>query len=205
MEITIILNILLILSMAVVGFIFKIYFPKYLAEKAKNLATKEDIAEITNEIESVKSSYAHSLEQVRSHLQVKSALQQAFQSKCLETLVTVDELLIEIHLYCWKEIAERSPAEHYVWNHVNESKENRGFHYFRVAIDKFSMVHSLYLTLPAKEALNELACQIGCLSSMELHLSDKVVEDSASAGYEEGIEAVEKCRDALFIEFDIAK
>ena len=69
--------------MFVLALMTKSYFPKYVSEKAKNLATKEDIAEITDKIEGVKSNYAHFLEKTKSELQVKSSLQQAFQSKCL--------------------------------------------------------------------------------------------------------------------------
>ena len=38
----------------ILGFFFKSYFPSYFQEKGKNLATKEDIVEITNKIEGVK-------------------------------------------------------------------------------------------------------------------------------------------------------
>lgn len=36
------------------GFLFKVYLPAYVKTKAKNLATKEDIAEITNRVERVR-------------------------------------------------------------------------------------------------------------------------------------------------------
>lgn len=205
--IIIILNILVLLGMAVITLIGKIYFSKYVSEKAKNLATKEDISDITDKIESVKSDYAHSLEKTKFQYQVKSSLQQAFQSKCLEALVAVNDLLVEIHLYCWKKIAERSPNEHYVWRNVDDFDEKKHFHYYRVAVDKVNMIHSLYLTDTARNALSELASQIGLLSSMELALSgtDPVpaIEDSALSGYEKGINSVEKCREALITELGI--
>lgn len=195
------------IGIAVVAMIWKNYFPKYISEKAKNLATKEDISDITIQIESIKSSYAHSLEKAKSELQIKSALQQAFQSKSLEAVVAVNDLLIEIHLYCWKELAERSPNEHYVWSAVDESSPDKGFHFFRVAIDKTAMIHGLYLTDNAKSSLSKLAEQIGLLSSMELALSgsdpDLIIEESASSGYETGIKAVERCRASLMSELGI--
>ncbi len=43
----------------------KIFIPSYLSQKGKNLATKEDIEEITRKVESVKSSYAKVLEEIR--------------------------------------------------------------------------------------------------------------------------------------------
>lgn len=54
-------------------FILKSYLPAYFSEKAKNLATKEDIGEITSEVEQVKSGYAEMLEEVRSNHQLRLA------------------------------------------------------------------------------------------------------------------------------------
>ena len=202
-----ILNILSLVGMAVLAMLAKSYFPQYVSEKAKNLATKEDIAEITERIEGVKSSYAHSLEQSKYKLQVKSALQQVFQSKCLAAVVAINDLLVEIHLYCWKEICERSQNEHYVWDAVNDSEESRGFGYFRVAIDKLAMTHGLYLTQAARHALSELSQQIGMLANMELALAsldpDPKIENSAAEGYAIGIKAVKKCSESLIKELGI--
>lgn len=58
---TLILTILL-------GLLFSIYLPSYTKEKAKNLATKEDIEDITNMVESVRAEFAkesHLLEKRR--------------------------------------------------------------------------------------------------------------------------------------------
>ncbi|MFZ3053977.1 MAG: hypothetical protein WA099_11280 [Sulfuricurvum sp.] len=49
------------------------YFPKYLEEKAKNTATKEDIKIITEQVESVKTDYAKVIEEIRSNNQLKLA------------------------------------------------------------------------------------------------------------------------------------
>jgi len=46
-----------LLLVAVGGFLFGKFFPSYFSEKGKNLATKEDISQITNSIENVKSIY----------------------------------------------------------------------------------------------------------------------------------------------------
>jgi hypothetical protein len=204
----VILNLLVLAGMAALTLFGKSYLPKYVSEKAKNLATKEDIADITDRIEGVRSGYAHSLEKAKSEYQIKSALQQAFQSKCLEALVAVNDLLVDIHLYCWKQIAERSPNEHYVWRNVDDTDEKKHFHYYRVAIDKIAMTYSLYLTDKARSALHELSDQIGLLSSMELALSgndpDPAIEGSAVHGYETGINAVEKCRKELTDELGIS-
>lgn len=57
----------------IVYLFIKNYIPSYLSEKAKNLATKEDIEGITETVESVRSGYAQLLEEVRSNNQLKIA------------------------------------------------------------------------------------------------------------------------------------
>jgi hypothetical protein len=44
------------------------FLPAYLGEKGKNLATKEDIAEITNKVEAVRLQYSGELERLRDQL-----------------------------------------------------------------------------------------------------------------------------------------
>jgi len=56
----------LFISIAIVGWLIKFYLPGYMGEKGKNLATKEDIAEITKKIEQVKVEYAKQLELYKS-------------------------------------------------------------------------------------------------------------------------------------------
>ncbi len=51
-------------ALMLVALIAKFYIPEYLKEKAKNLATKEDISEITEAIEKVRSQYNEKLQEL---------------------------------------------------------------------------------------------------------------------------------------------
>ncbi|WP_426243433.1 hypothetical protein [Psychrobacter sp. TWP2-1-2] len=66
-EIIVVLQILSLLGIASL-FMFRKYLFYYSSEKGKNLATKEDIKEITREIESVKSEYLVELEKFKIEL-----------------------------------------------------------------------------------------------------------------------------------------
>ena len=56
MYLNLFLNFLIIVGIVGLGFFLKNYLPNYFLEKGKNLATKEDITEITEKIESVRKS-----------------------------------------------------------------------------------------------------------------------------------------------------
>jgi len=78
-----ILQIVLMLGLALASILFKSYFPKYLEEKGKNLATKEDVEEITRKVESVKAEIEEN----------KLVFQRKYQLKheaCLDALSLID-------------------------------------------------------------------------------------------------------------------
>jgi len=60
------LQILNFIVVTIVGFFLKSYLPSYFGEKGKNLATKEDISDITNRVEEVKAAYSAKIEGIRS-------------------------------------------------------------------------------------------------------------------------------------------
>lgn len=66
MDISLAVDVVLLVLIFIVGLLIKIYLPGYIGEKAKNLATKEDIADITSKIEQVKVEYAKQLELYKS-------------------------------------------------------------------------------------------------------------------------------------------
>jgi len=64
------LNVLVLLGLVALGLLLKSYLPGYAREKGKNLATKEDVEEITHKIESVRSQYTSDAEKLRAELRV---------------------------------------------------------------------------------------------------------------------------------------
>lgn len=62
-----------ITAAVILYFFFKSFIPSYLSEKGKNLATKEDIASITDKVESIKTDYAKVIEEIKSNNQLKLA------------------------------------------------------------------------------------------------------------------------------------
>ena len=81
--IILILQIIFLIGLFFAAWLLKSYFPKYLEEKGKNLATKEDIEEITRKIEGVKAEIEEN----------KLIFQKKYQLKheaCLDALSLID-------------------------------------------------------------------------------------------------------------------
>ncbi|WP_340598863.1 hypothetical protein AAB109_29740 (plasmid) [Priestia megaterium] len=87
-----------------IGFIIKSYLPSYFKEKGKNLATKEDISEITRLQEEVKSTFQSSLEEQRSELNGKLEVLKHQQNKLLKDYELYTVKRFEYYPELYKEI-----------------------------------------------------------------------------------------------------
>lgn len=72
------------------------FFSGYLKKKAEDLATKEDIALITEKVESVKAGFATSIERLKWDLGKKATLHHLYAAKQLEALAEIWDALFEL-------------------------------------------------------------------------------------------------------------
>jgi len=79
-----IVGIIIVLLFVVLYFILKSFIISYVTEKGKNLATKEDIAEITKKTEEIKTLYAKQLEET---LQQNRVILEQYKTKILRTRI----------------------------------------------------------------------------------------------------------------------
>ena len=92
-------TLILILELIILVVIFlltKFYFPSYLRKKGENLATKEDIAEITQKVESVKHEYSAQLESIKAALGSQLYIHRVRYEKEFEILSDLSEKLVEL-------------------------------------------------------------------------------------------------------------
>lgn len=83
-------------SVAITGLLVKAFLPSYLNEKAKNLATKEDIGAITNEVELVKRQHASQLEMLRTNLDQRKHVSNAQFEREFEAYQEIWKAVVEV-------------------------------------------------------------------------------------------------------------
>ncbi|TGV06548.1 hypothetical protein E4695_12755 [Alcaligenaceae bacterium 429] len=66
--ISLILSVSTIVGLAVVWLLWRNFMPAYAVEKAKNLASKEDLAHLTSVVEKIKAAHAADVERLKSNL-----------------------------------------------------------------------------------------------------------------------------------------
>ncbi|UUA72102.1 hypothetical protein [Cellvibrio sp. QJXJ] len=92
---TLILQILVLFAIGCI-FLFRKYLFSYSSEKGKNLATKEDISEITGKIEAVKLDHARQLEAARAELSSQINTHGFRYEKEYDVLSELSALLVDV-------------------------------------------------------------------------------------------------------------
>ena len=90
------LQFITIVAIIALGLLLYRYLPAYAAQKGRNLATKEDVADITTSIESVKSGYAHELESVRAAIESRLGIHQFRYQREFAILVRLSKKVVEL-------------------------------------------------------------------------------------------------------------
>ena len=82
-----------IVILFVIGYIVNYSLPTYFQQKGKNLATKEDITEITTRVEQVKHDYSSKLESMKTVLSTRLFIHQVRYQNEFEMLLSLSEKL----------------------------------------------------------------------------------------------------------------
>jgi hypothetical protein len=91
-----------VLSLLGIGsiFLFRKYLFSYSSEKGKNLATKEDIEEITRKVEDVKSGYVAEIERLKVDLSVLSRKHNILLDEKIRVFKKLQKRLVDFKKYC---------------------------------------------------------------------------------------------------------
>lgn len=90
------LEILQIVVVFVVGLLVKAYLPAYFSKKGENLATKEDIGEITEQVERIKTLYSAQMESFRASIAQARLAREEYLHEQKSCLLQFYDLAIEL-------------------------------------------------------------------------------------------------------------
>ncbi len=113
-------TIIVLLSLLFFGLFIRFYLPSYFQEKAKNLATKEDIGAITREVEDVKHSFKEFYDLTKSEKEFYSQMIKIMQ----KFLTQIKRQELQTGTQTTKQIIESDPllsdGYHEFVDHTNE-------------------------------------------------------------------------------------
>lgn len=207
-----ILNVVYTIVVVALGWylvIFKGSIKKYLDEKAKNLATREDISTITTRVEEIKTDFGRRLESYKHGLQYNLQIDTnaiiAFQQKVREALDKVNSVVVEVQVYCWDSQARIGGSEHYIsladiQCNPEEASAPASFWYFRSKLDRLAITESLYLPDAVIQSVKDLAESCGNLGAAEFADQTGAIPpemNDLAAVYDHGLERAKECQRAI--------
>jgi len=208
-NINLILNILLLASVGLMGLLWKKTLSKYLTEKGKNLATKEDIGEITNKVEEVKSNYLIELEKIKMDLSFLSKKHTILFDEKIIVFKKLQKRLVDFKKYCTAMIGEVGEVSEFHPNLLVLSKDiDKAALQHITALYEIKQEDFIFLSEKSKELLSTLLNSLSMMPSMEIHLSngddDLEMQKNFTEVYENTIEKIDKCLIGLFNELEFS-
>lgn len=95
-QLALILSILACLGLAIATVLWRNFMPAYVTEKAKNLASKEDLAQLTRIVEDIKTSHTAEIERLKASLSTEAQITER-RRKVYEEMCGALRVFIEGH------------------------------------------------------------------------------------------------------------
>jgi hypothetical protein len=204
--ISLIIEILILLGIGSL-FIFQQYLNSYSKEKGKNLATKEDISDITKQVEAIKSANASDIERIKVDLLLISSKNYILLNEKIRVFKKLQKRLVDFKKYCEAALGTYSQRGDFHPN-LNSLPEN---------IDKAILQHTtvlheiqqedfIFLSEGSQRILSELHKRCCLMCSMEKaifgeDINSEIVKSSIPA-YKSIIVDIDKCLQSLYEELN---
>lgn len=203
--INLILNAVILIAIGLVGLLWKNSLGNYLSEKGRNLATKEDITDITDKVEEVKSSYIIEIEKLKVDLSLLSQKHTILFDEKIRVFKKLQKRLVKFKKYCNASVGTYGVVSEF---HENLASLPRN-------IEKSALMHLtelraivekdfIFLSEKSKKLLSKLTNH-STLESMEIHLhgsNSEDVEKGAAELYESLIKEIDECLIGLYEELE---
>ena len=163
-----IFQVLILAGMIAVGVLVRRYLPSYAKEKGKNLATKEDIADITKKVEEVRSQHSSDLERLKVDLGVLTRKHDILLDEKIRVFKELQKSLVSFKRYCEGALGEFSASEFHprLDSLPDEIEKSTLMH--QTSLHYLEQDNYIFLTDRARNALKSLHGQMSLMCSMEL-------------------------------------
>jgi hypothetical protein len=188
-------------------FLFRKFLFSYSSEKGKNLATKEDIEEITRKVEDVKVGYVAEIERLKMDLSILSRKHNILLDEKVRVFKKLQKRLVEFKKYCEAALGSYDKRGEFHPNLEVLSEE----------IDKASLQHItalheieqedfIFLTEKSRNLLSELHNNCSMMCSMEIAIfgneEDYEIIQSTIPIYKSAMSNIDKCLQSLYEELE---
>lgn len=188
-------------------FLFRKYLFSYSSEKGKNLATKEDIGDITRKVEEVKTGYVTEIERLKVDLSLLSRKNNILLDEKVRVFKKLQMRLVDFKKYCEAALGSYGSGGefHPNLNVLAESIDKAALQHI-TALHEIEQEDFIFLSKKSRGILSELhhSCSIMC--SMEIAMfgeeADSEIAKSIIPVYESAMKNIDSCLQSLYEELE---
>jgi hypothetical protein len=196
-----------VLSLLGIGsiFLFRKYLFSYSSEKGKNLATKEDIEEITRKVEDVKSGYVAEIERLKVDLSVLSRKHNILLDEKIRVFKKLQKRLVDFKKYCEAALGSYDERGEFHPNLEVLSKDiEKASLQHITALHEIEQEDFIFLSEKSRDLLSDLHGNCSMMCSMEIAIfgedNDSEMARSTIPVYESAMSNIDSCLQSLYEE-----
>lgn len=200
------LQVLILLGVGSI-FMFRKYLFSYSSEKGKNLATQEDIGDITRKVEEVKTGYVTEIERLKVDLSLLSRKNDILLDEKVRVFKKLQKRLVDFKKYCEAALGSYDDRGEF---HPNLNVLAEGID--KAALQHITALHEIeqedfiFLSKKSRSILAELHHNCSMMCSMELAVfgeeSGSEMARSTIPVYESAMKNIDSCLQSLYEELE---
>lgn len=188
-------------------FLFRRYLFSYSSEKGKNLATKEDIGEITRKVESTKSEYISNIERLKVDLLLIAKKNDVLFSEKIRVFKKLQKRLVNFKKYCEAAIGTYDDRGEFHPNlEVLDENIDKATLQHITALHQIASEDFIFFSKHSKNVLGELQDRCSLMCSMEIGLygnpNNFDLIKSSIPVYEAAMINIDECLQSLYDELE---
>ncbi len=188
-------------------FLFRKFLFSYTSEKGKNLATKEDVEEITSKVEEVKSSYVAEIERLKVDLSLLSRKHNILLDEKIRVFKKLQKRLVEFKKYCEAALGSYDERGEFHPNLGVLSKDiDTATLQHVTALHEIEQEDFIFLSDESRHILSKLHSNCSTMCSMELAVfgeeKNSEMMKSTIPVYESAMSNIDECLQSLYEELE---
>jgi len=212
----------LILAIIVLSPLFRKFIFSYATEKGKNFATKQDIGNITEQVETIKSFHISDIERLKTDLLLISRKNDILFNEKIRVFKRMQTKLVELKRYCEATIGTYDKTGNF-WAYLDletlDKKYKKPISEYIKEIREIEEENFIFLTTKSKKILNDLYRDLSSIRNLEDTLindpfgKNKDLEKNNSEEksriivpkYETAVEHIKNCLYSLYEELEFPR
>ncbi|EIE1223058.1 hypothetical protein LCX91_004909 [Vibrio parahaemolyticus] len=188
-------------------FLFRKFLFSYSSEKGKNLATKEDIEDITRKVESTKNEYIADIERLKVELLLVSRKHDILLDEKIRVFKKLQKRLVDFKKYCEAAIGSNDcRGDFHMTLEALDANIDKSALLHLTALHEIEQEDFIFLSESSKAILSELHYKCSMMCSMELAVcansEDKDIIESTIPVCEAAMLNIDLCLQSLYEELE---